>query len=263
MRTFITHLQHNNMKKTLALFTLLPMTAIAQTGEVKKDSEKLADDPTRITTQIGVSYSDNYDGTNDKWTFSGSLAFDPVRKINVSLNEDASQWRVGGSWLFDLGILNFNFGKNEFADGTTQTNYSVGSFMPLSYFGFTPGGFQIFPMAGYTYNDANVACDAADAGSACFDSGLPSDNPYVVMIPQTSHSGYLGAFALRPLTENLTFSLFGGGAVGTDDYSGYWIGGGLGYQVTTRHSLTAHTYLQDNSYGQEERFSLGYKYQFN
>ncbi|MBM7035103.1 hypothetical protein [Vibrio ulleungensis] len=250
------------MKKLLTLLALIPLSSLVQAAEAKEDNQKLADDPTRITTQMGVSYSDNYHGNNDKWTFSGSLAFDPVRKINVSLNEDASQWRVGGSWLFDVGIVNFNFGKNEFADGTTQTNYSVGTFMPLSYFGFTPGGFQIFPMAGYTYNDAEVVCDTSDTSAACFNPGASLDNPYVV-IPQTSHSGYLGAFALRPLTTNLTFTMFGGGAMGSNDYSGYWIGGGFGYQVTDQHSLTAYTFIQDNSYGQEERFSLGYKYQFN
>ncbi len=250
------------MKKTLLLLALVPAISAAQSGNVKQDKEKLADDPTRITTQVGVSYSDNYDGTNDKWTFSGSLAFDPVRKINVSLNEDASQWRVGGSWLFELGIVNFNFGKNEFADGTTQTNYSVGSFMPLSYFGFEPAGFQIFPMAGYTYNDADVVCDTSNPSGDCFTTSPDPDNNFV-MVAQTSHSGYVGAFALRPLSEHWTLTLFGGGSLGSDDYSGYWLGGGFGYKVNDQHSLTAYTFVQDNSYGSEERFSLGYKYQFN
>ncbi|MCP5922174.1 hypothetical protein NL350_27915, partial [Klebsiella pneumoniae] len=81
-----------------------------------------------------------------------SLALDPARKLNARINSDASEWRVGGSWLFPIGIFNFNIGKNDFSNGASQTNYSVGTFLPLSYFGIEPAGFQIFPMAGYTYN---------------------------------------------------------------------------------------------------------------
>ena len=112
---------------TLITIASLSVTcsAIAAKPAVQANHEKLADDPTKVITKTGISYANNYDFDDANVSFSGSLALDAARKINVRLNEDASEWRVGGSWLFPIGILNFNFGKNEYTNGANQTNYSV------------------------------------------------------------------------------------------------------------------------------------------
>lgn len=246
------------MKKLLLTAFIMSSSAIAQQSDIREDKQKLADDPTRITTKVGISYSDNYGVDNSSLRFSGSVALDPARKINVSLNDDASEWRVGGSWLFDIGIVNFNFGKNEYENGANQTNYSVGTFIPLSYLGFEPLGFQIFPMAGYSYNDGESPCYV---GSECGEH-TPTISDGYVMVSNQSHGGYLGALALKPLTQNLTLILAGGGSAGSNDFSGYWVGGGLGYSITDRHSISANSFLMDNSYAREEKFGFSYKYQF-
>ncbi|EPY0273099.1 hypothetical protein [Klebsiella aerogenes] len=76
---------------------LLPGALFAQTGEVKTNAEKSADDPTKVTTKFGMTWSDNYDLDDSNLAFSGSLAFDEARKLNVRINSDATEWRVGGS----------------------------------------------------------------------------------------------------------------------------------------------------------------------
>jgi len=249
------------MKKQLTLFTLLiPTLVLAETGNVKKEDEKLAEDPTKVTTKLGVNYANNYDFNDGGVTFSGSLALDPARKINVSINEDASEWRVGGSWLFDIGIVNFNFGRREFTTGAVQDNYSVGTFLPLSYLGFEPFGIQIFPMAGYSYNDGEQACEIASG--RCPDDARPSLDPNLMLVSNSSHSGYVGAFSLKPITENLTLIMMAGGSLGSNDYSGYWFGGGLGYTILKQHSISAFTYKMDNSYGADSAFGLSYSYTF-
>lgn len=249
------------MKNKLPLcLILLPTLAFAESDKVNKEKDKLAEDPTRVTTTLGISYSNNYDLDDGGTNFSGSLALDPARKINLQVNEDASEWRVGGSWLFDIGIVNFNFGRREFTSGAVQDNYSVGTFIPMSYFGFEPLGIQIFPMAGYSYNNGDQLCEVASGD--CPDEanqGLDSD---FIMVPTEAHSGYIGAFALKPLSENLTLVMVTGGSIGSNDYSGYWIGGGLGYTIMKKHSLSAFTYKMDNSYGADTAFSVGYKYEF-
>ena len=109
---------------------------------VKKEKNKLAEDPTKVVTQVGASYG------GDKLKFSGSLSLGAVNKINASVDADGEEWRLGGSWLFDVGIVNVNFGKKEFDDGSSQNNYSIGTFMPLSYFGFTPWGTRFLSWEG-------------------------------------------------------------------------------------------------------------------
>ena len=166
---------------------------IGLSATVVSADEKLPEDPTKIVTKAGFSLA-------DELSLSGSIGLDETRKINARINEQATEWRVGGSWLFKRGIVNFNIGQNEFDNGASQTNYSIGTFIPLSIFGMTPGGWQIFPMAGYTYNDGNVAIENLE-------TDIQSD--YILM-PTASHGGYLGAFALRPLTDRWTLMSFGG-----------------------------------------------------
>ncbi|SNY63031.1 hypothetical protein [Enterobacter sp. CC120223-11] len=253
--------------------SLLPPLAFAQAGIVKTNQQKSDDDPTKVTTKVGVAWSDNYDMNDSNVDFSGSLAFDEARKMNVKVNSDASEWRVGGSWLFPVGILNFNFGKNEYPNGASQTNYSVGTFIPLSYFGFEPAGFQIFPMAGYTYNTGDqIVCDK-NQHRACTESGFsgdPSEENGFTAMDTSGSSGYLGAFVLKPLTPSLRLLSFAGVTYGSknddgENYKGYFGGLGLGYSFDKHNSISGFTYIQDNNTyidDAEKRFKLSYKYQF-
>ena len=99
------------------------------------------------------------------------------KKLNARVNSDTSERRVGGSWLFPVG--NVNFGENEYTNGATQTNYFPGTFVPLSYLGFEPAGFRIFQMTGYTYNTGEITgCstgNAADCKAPQFVNGIPSE----------------------------------------------------------------------------------------
>ena len=51
--------------------------------------------------------------------------------INVSITDDGDEWSVGGSWLFDIGILNVDVRKSDFGDGNINTSYSAGTYLPL------------------------------------------------------------------------------------------------------------------------------------
>lgn len=239
------------MKKSLIMLAVIPFFTLA-------NDNKLADDPTRIVTTVGISFDTDLSSQNI--TFNGSLALDPARKINVSINDDASEWRIGGSWLFDIGIVNFNAGKNSYDNGASQTNYSVGTFIPLSVFDIEPFGVQIFPMAGYTYNDGEIACETA-TNPYCIEKNTELNQDYV-LLPSTSHSGYLGAFALKPLSPQLTAIGFAGASVGSNDYFGYWAGAGMGYSLSDKHSLSLKGYLVDNPYGSEVLMGASYKYVF-
>jgi len=228
-----------SLKNTLALFLIVfPLIVVCD--------EKLPEDPTKIVTKLGFSYT-------DEPSLSGSIGLDETRKINARINEDASEWRLGGSWLFKKGIVNFNFSESEFDTGASQTSYSVGTFIPLSIFGITPGGWQIFPMGGYSYNDGEIISD-----------NLNSDVEFdYVLVPATSHGIYLGAFGLKPLSEQWTLIGFGGGSVGSDDYSGYWAGAGIGYRINGNHSVNLFGVYSDNSFGQDDKVGVSYTYEFN
>ena len=249
------------MKIKLAICALLlPSMVFATSIEKSKEDSKLADDPTKITTKIGVSYTNDYDLEDSGATFKGSLAFGPVSKLNARVNDDASDWRVGGSWLFDVGIVNFNIGKREFETGAEQTNYSVGTFVPLSSFGIAPLGMQIFPMAGYTYNDGDAACEIASnqCGSESVISPIDSD---FALVSSESHTGYVGAFVLKPLATDVTLIMVGAGSAGSNDYSGYFAAIGMGYSFLEQHSVSAFTVRQDNSYGEDTFFGFTYTYE--
>ncbi|MDX6041181.1 hypothetical protein [Scandinavium lactucae] len=254
-------------------FGFLPVLALAQAGTVKTNQEKSDDDPTKVTTKVGVAWSDNYDMDDSDVQFSGSLALDEARKINVKINSDASEWRVGGSWLFPIGIFNFNFGKNDLPNGASQTNYSLGTFIPLSYFGFQPAGFQFFPMAGYSYNTGDTfGCDKGK-NKACAQpgfSGSPSEENGFDLMDTSGSSGYIGLFMLKPLTSNLRLLSVAAGSYGSknddgDNYKGYFAGVGLGYSFDKHNSVSAFTYIQDNNTyiaDADKRFKIAYKYQF-
>ncbi|WP_114327245.1 hypothetical protein [Candidatus Colwellia aromaticivorans] len=238
------------MKKKLLASTLLTMTLLLPALSFAQ--EKHHDDPTKIVTKLGVGY-------NDGLTFSGSIGLDEVRMINASIDEDASEWRIGGSWLFDIGIVNFNFSRVDYENDVYKNNYSVGTFIPLSIFGFTPGGWQIFPMAGYNYNDGNQLTEknAPTLSISNFNAGD------FVLIPSSSHGAYLGAFGLKPLTENFSLIALAGGMAGSNSYSGYWAGGGLSYKINNQQSFGIFGIISDDDYGQRNDIAISYSYQFN
>lgn len=251
-----------DMIKQLSLCALcFPTILFAAQESSDKESKKLADDPTKITTKVGVSYTNNYDLDDAGVNFSASLAFDPVRKLNVRVNEDASDWRVGGSWLFDVGIVNFNFGMREFDTGAKQNNYSLGTFIPLSSFDIAPFGMQIFPMAGYTYNDGDVACEIAS--NQCPSDAVTSPlNADFVLVSNEAHTGYVGTFVLKPLDYGMTLIMIAAASAGSNDYSGTFVAGGLGYTFLKQHSVNAFTVRLDNSYGEDTFFGFTYNYEF-
>lgn len=214
-------------------------------------SQKLAEDPTKVVTQIGLGYA-------DELKVSGSLSLDSVKKINASINHDASEWRLGGSWLFELGIVNFSFRKKEFDSGNDQTSYSVGTFIPLSAFGIEPYGWQIFPMAGITYNEGNVVCEVRSNECGTVD---PFSSDFVTL-ETTNTAGYIGAFSIKPLSDRWNLLAFAIGSAGTDSYSGYFVGAGVGYSFTQQQSVSTYAYTQDNTYGTDSQLGLAYRYQF-
>ncbi len=251
---------------------LLSSAQAATQTDIKDNQSKLADDPTKVVTKVGISYANNYDFDDSNVSFSGSLAFDPARKINLRLNSDASEWRIGGSWLFPVGILNFNFGKNEYTNGATQTNYSVGTFIPLSVFGVEPLGIQLFPMAGYTYNDGeSPRCDGVGSCSGVAFVGTPSAENGFYMADSAGSSGYVGAFGLKPLTQQVTLMGFAAGTYGSENdegenYKGFFVGGGVSYLANKNHSFSVMTFMMDNNTylaDPDKRVIASYTYQFN
>lgn len=220
---------------------------------VLSNKDKLPEDPTKVVTQIGANYSGDL-------SFTGSVSLGKSRKINANVNADGSEWRLGGSWLFDIGIVNFKFGKNQYDHDAEQNNYSVGTHLPLSYFDFMPFGWQIFVMGGYSYNHGETACKVS-TGDCAVDISA-SDEDYIL---QSSHSnaGFAGLAAMRALGNKWTLMTMGAYSVGSDHYSGYFAGIGMGYHITKRQSLSLKGKIQDNTYGQETKVGLGYRYQFN
>ena len=262
------------MKVNFLIVFLVFLTSVPSFAQerMKNNNEKLADDPTKVITKFGASYANNYHFEDANVSFSGSFALDEARKINVRLNHDASEWRVGGSWLFPVGIVNFNFGKNEYINGANQTNYSIGTFIPLSFFGIEPMGIQIFPMAGYTYNDGEFpVCRGQGACSgAGFNGDFSAENGFEMMV-STNSSGYVGMFSLKPLTKQITLMGFAAGSYGSENedgenYKGFFAGIGVGYLISKRHSFSLMTFVMDNNTYLDEpdnRLIASYQYQFD
>lgn len=231
-------------KLDYALFSFLLLFFVMTLPSVSAE-EKHQDDPTKIVTKLGLGY-------NDDLTISGSIGLDPVRMVNVRTSADGDDWRIGGSWLLPIGIVNVNFSRTEYDNDAYKNNYSIGTFIPLSYFGIEPMGWQIFPMAGYAYNDGEFAVEQQ--------SEMQSGD-YVLM-SNSSHSGYLGAFALKPLTDTWSVLAFGGGALGSDDYSSYWGGGGLSYKINENQSFNFYGVVSEDDFGSNEKVGVSYTYEF-
>lgn len=223
-------------------FSFLFASVLLSTG--LSAQEKHHEDPTKIVTKAGFAYSEGL-------KFSGSIGLDDARMINGRINADGDEWRVGGSWLLPMGILNFNFSRTEFDNDAYKNNYSIGTFVPLSYFDIAPMGWQIFPMAGYSYNDGEFA--VRDESNI--------ENDYVLM-PASSHGGYIGAFALKPLTQNWSMMTFGGASRGSDSYSGYWGGAGASYKISEAQSFNFFGIIADDDFGKTNKLGASYTYEF-
>lgn len=210
-------------------------------------TEKHHEDPTRIVTKVGLTYSESI-------RISGSIGLDDTRMINVRTDLEGEEWRIGGSWLLSMGIMNFNFSRSDYDEGAYKNNYSVGTFVPLTYFGIEPLGWQVFPMAGYSYNDGEFLQEQASN-----DSILESN--YTLM-PASSHGGYIGGFAVKPLSDRWSLMGFGGGSLGSDDYSGYWYGAGISHKFSNTQSFNLYGYVSDDSFGDNSSFGGSYTYEF-
>lgn len=221
--------------------TLLCFTSLA---EEVIEKEKHHEDPTKVITRVGFGYTDDL-------SISGSLALDKARKINARTNLDATEWRLGGSWLFDFGIINFALSRSEYDDDGYKNTYSVGTFLPLSAVGVDTGKWMVFPMAGFSHNTGESLAQTETT---------LEDN--IVMQQNTSNGGYLGAFALRPLSEHWTFMGFAGGGMGSDDYNSSWGGLGVSYKINVHHSFNVFGFISDDNYGTIEKLGLTYTYEF-
>ncbi|KPA22618.1 hypothetical protein shim_09050 [Shimia sp. SK013] len=205
------------------------------------DDEKLADDPTKIITVVGVSYS-------DKVTVSGSVAIGPVSKINVRVS-DTGEWSVGGSYLFSFGIVNVAASQRELNSGVTQTQYSIGSFAPLINPKDDPKGWRVFAAFGVNCTEGVIANSALDIG------GLDG-------LTVTSRGGYIGAMALKPLSDAITFKGVAMVSRGSNNYEGYGVGGGLTFNLSDRDTINVMAFYSDNSFGQNDSFNIGYRREF-
>lgn len=224
-----------------ALLSLFFVCASPPAHSQNAAREKLADDPTKIVTKAGFRYS-------DFGTVFGSIAFGPVTKINVSVSED-EQWRVGGSYLFDLGIVNFSASEQDLDGNITQTIYAIGTFVPLVAFGIEPGGWLLFPAAGANYTEGSIASIDFDFGD-----GFPFET--------SSKGGYVGILGLKPLSEKWVLKAGTVGSAGSDDYSGFSIGGGLTFNASPADSISVFGSYIDNSFGQRELLGISYTREF-
>lgn len=229
----------------LLLIYILLVTCCSSLASEPQAEEKHHEDPTKVITKIGAGYSDDL-------TISGSLALDQARKINGNINTDASEWRFGGSWLFDFGIVNFSFGHSKYDNGGQKDNYSIGTFLPLSALGVDTGKWMIFPMAGFNHNKTETFIEAE-----------PESLDDLVTTQNTSNGGYLGGLILRPLTEHWTVIAIVGGGLGSGGYSNVWAGTGISYKISEQHSFHCFGFISEDDYGSVSKLVIKYTYEFN
>ncbi len=209
-------------------------------------AERHHEDPTKVITKLALGY-------NEDLTLSGAISLDEVRKLNANINEDGSNWKVGGSWLFKHGIVNFNIRHSEFDHGAKKDGYSIGTFIPLTSFDVKPFDIEIFPMAGLSKNEGDMAVKNQDT---------PLEQSYV-LLPTSSIGGYIGYFAFRPMTEKWTALSFGGLSKGSDDYNGHWYGVGASYKIDAHQSFNTYMFASDDDFGSDEKIGFTYSYEFD
>ena len=141
--------------------------------------------------------------------------------------------------------------QSDYDDGGNKRSYSIGTFAPLDALGVDTGDWMVFPMAGISHNDSEIV-NIED---------VPLINN-VVMVQNTSNGGYLGAMVLRPITEKWTIIAFGGGGIGSDDYSNVWGGAGASYKINDHHSFNFFGFASEDSFGSVSKVSASYTYEF-
>jgi hypothetical protein len=203
--------------------------------------EKLSDDPTKIVSKVGIRYS-NFG------TVFGSIAFGPVAKINVSISED-DQWRLGGSYLFNFGIVNVSASQKSLDSGITQTQYAIGTFVPLVALGIQPAGWLMFPAAGANYTEGEIANSDFDFGDA-----FP--------VEVASKGAYVGLLAVKPLSDRWVIKTGGVLAAGSNNYSGYTIGAGITFNASPDDSISVFGSYIDNTFGQRDLVGISYTREF-
>ncbi|MXU64624.1 hypothetical protein GSH16_04135 [Rhodobacteraceae bacterium KN286] len=215
--------------------------AICATTASAQEQEKSSDDPTKIATKAGISYT-------DEAAISGSLAFGPATKVNARISE-SGQWSLGASYLFPFGIVTFSASSLEFDNEASQTRYSLGGFIPVTAMGVRTGNWQVFVPFGYTYTEGEVVVSA-----------LGIEDPFFVDV--NSRSGYTGLFAIYPFNEQFTLLSGAVGTVGTDDFTGISLGTGLSYHFTEQDTLSVFASVIDNSFGSRDRLGISYRREF-
>ncbi len=214
---------------------------LAFAAPVYAQSEKAAEDPTKIATKAGVSYS-------DELYVSGSMAIGSKFKFNGRVSE-SGLWSIGASYLFPVAILTFSAAKNELDTGVEQTRYSLGGFAPLSRLGLKTGKWNVFVPFGYTYTKGQQAQADIDQ-----DEEIP--------VALSSSSAYVGLFGFRPLNAKLTLMAGGNWSKGTNDFSGVTLGGGLSYHLSKKDTLGLSGSYMDNSFGRKEQLRVSYRHEF-
>lgn len=232
-------------RKTLVIF-ILPIITLNVWAYGMIDEEKNQEDPTKIVTRVGAGY-------NGDLTLNGSLGLDESRMVSGNINSDGSEWRIGGSWLFSKGIVNFNFKKNQYDSGGDSTSYNLGTFVPLSAFGVSPAGWQLFPAFGYNYTEGRTVISTGHSYQ---------DTP--LMMPIKSHGGYVGMLALKPMRNGLTLMLGGGGSAGSNNTNNAYLVGGVSYRIDSHQSVNGLAAVSNSSqFGSKDTYSINYRYEFN
>ncbi|MBO9453133.1 hypothetical protein J7426_22920 [Tropicibacter sp. R16_0] len=230
---------------TLAFAAALWGSAVYASGTAGRGGDsndgKLSDDPTKIVTKIGLRYT-------DYGSIFGSVAFGPVTKLNFVVSED-EQWRIGGSYLFDFGIVNVSASRQDFENGINQTQYAIGTFLPLVAMGIQPKGWLLFPAAGANYTEGSYGrADIDFAGTFDFEVA--------------SKGAYVGLLGLKQLSEKWVFKSGGVVSAGSNDYSGVSAGLGLTYTLTPKNSLSVVGTYTDNSFGERSLLGVSYTFEF-
>ncbi|MBT0668174.1 hypothetical protein HT136_07325 [Novosphingobium profundi] len=210
-------------------------------SEQAAERGKAAEDPTKIATKAGVSYS-------DELSASGSVAVGPKFKFNGRIAK-SGQWSAGASYLFPVAILTLTAGRSELDTGVKQTRLSVGGFVPLSQLGLKTGRWQFFAPFGYSHTKSEQAVTDLD-----MQDGIP--------VSISSDSVYVGLFTIRPLSTRLTLLAGANYTRGSHDYSGIAAAGGLSYHLTGRDTVSVRGSYVHNSFGQKQRIGIAYQHEF-
>ncbi|WP_204114321.1 hypothetical protein [Shimia biformata] len=226
---------------TKPIVAALMALTVAAPAAYAEEREKLAEDPTKIVTKLGLRLTDTA-------TVSGSIAFGPVSKINASYSE-TGEWSLGASYLFPFGIVNFAASQRDLNSGVQQTSYSLGGFAPLAQFGIQPGNWQMFAAFGANYTEGTVELEHGIVTS-------------LEEISVSSKGGYAGVMALLPLSDRWTLRGVAVVSAGSKDYRGYSLGGGVSFAATKRDTFSIFANYSDSNLGQRDVVGISYLREF-